>query len=130
MPKSCIGARSSGSRRSSGTTSPATPTTRRPWTGAAEVLATRTDWSPLYDVERLAANEVPVAAVVYYDDVYVDSGLSLETTAAVGNLRAWVTNEYEPDGLRLGNVFSRLRTMVEEVGGVRRDGRQPAPGFS
>ena len=59
------------------------------------------DWPPLYDLDRLAANEVPVAAAVYYDDMYVDAGLQLDTAGAVGNVRAWVTNEYEHDGLRV-----------------------------
>ncbi|MGN6751010.1 MAG: alpha/beta fold hydrolase [Intrasporangium sp.] len=89
----------------------------RPFAGAAEVLSARTEWSPLYDPDRLARNDVPVAAAVYYDDMYVDAGLSLETAAAVGNVRAWVTNEYEHDGLRLGDVFPRLRTMIDEMGG-------------
>jgi pimeloyl-ACP methyl ester carboxylesterase len=73
-----------------------------PFAGAADVLARVDDWSPLYDRERLAHNEVPVLAAVYADDMYVDAGLSLETAAAVGNVRTWVTNEYEHDGLRAG----------------------------
>ena len=46
-----------------------------------ELLAARDDWAPLYDLDRLAANEVPVAAAVYFDDMYVDSGLQLDTAA-------------------------------------------------
>lgn len=44
----------------------------RPLRETAEELAARTDWRPLYDPARLAANEVPVAAAIYYDDMYVD----------------------------------------------------------
>lgn len=91
----------------------------RPFAGAVEVLSTRIEWSPLYDPDRLARNDVPVVAAVYYDDMYVDAELSLETAAVVGNVRAWVTNEYEHDGLRLGDVFPRLRTMIDEMGGVK-----------
>lgn len=40
--------------------------------------------------------------------MYVDAGLSLETAAAVGNVRTWVTNEHEHDGLRTGDVLDRL----------------------
>jgi len=36
----------------------------RPLREAADILAERDDWPPLYDSTRLAANEVPVAAAV------------------------------------------------------------------
>ena len=71
----------------------------RPFRGAAEELAARTHWPALYDLERLAANEVPVAAVQYYDDPYVDLDLALATS--VGNLDVWITNEHLHDGLRV-----------------------------
>jgi len=80
----------------------------RPFGPAARQLAEVVDHPPLYDVARLAANEVPVDAVVYFDDLYVDAGLSLATAAEVGNVRAWVTNEFEHDGLRTGDVLDRL----------------------
>ncbi|MBN1094252.1 alpha/beta fold hydrolase [Blastococcus sp. TML/M2B] len=80
----------------------------RPFAAAAHALADRADLPPLYDPARLAANEVPVDAAVYFDDMYVDADLSLETAAAVGNVRTWVTNEFEHDGLRTGDVLDRL----------------------
>ena len=89
----------------------------RPFQGAVEVLARRPRWSELYDLERLAANDVPVAAAVYYDDMYVDSGLQLDTANRVGNVQAWVTNEYEHDGLGAERVFARLTELVRSVGG-------------
>ncbi|GAA1773259.1 alpha/beta fold hydrolase [Agromyces lapidis] len=67
----------------------------------------------LYDLPRLAANEVPVQAAVYHDDMYVDAGLSLETAARVGALEAWITNEFEHDGLHQGDVAERLFTALE-----------------
>ena len=48
----------------------------------------------------LARNEVPAAAAVYADDMYVERAFSEETAAQIRGLRAWVTNEYEHDGLR------------------------------
>ncbi|MDF1604335.1 alpha/beta fold hydrolase [Nocardioides sp. YIM 152315] len=86
----------------------------RPFRGAAELLASYDDWPPLYDLDRLADNEVPVSAVVYHDDMYVDAGLSLDTATRVGNVRAWVTNEYEHDGLRADpdRLLSRLRDRL------------------
>jgi proline iminopeptidase len=90
----------------------------RPFRAAVELLAARSEWSQLYDLDRLAANEVPVAAAVYFDDMYVDSGLQLETAGRVGNLQPWVTNEYEHDGLRMSDgVFARLTELVRSVGG-------------
>jgi pimeloyl-ACP methyl ester carboxylesterase len=82
----------------------------RPLRGAAEALAAKADWPALYDLDRLAANRVPVSAAVYHDDMYVDVGLSLETAAQVPHVAAWVTNEYEHDGVRADGerVFERL----------------------
>lgn len=93
----------------------------RPFQAAAEALAARPQFGRLYDPEQLAANEVPVAAAVYFDDMYVDAGLSLETARHVGNVETWVTNEYEHDGVRQTDaVFTRLVEMVKERGGPRR----------
>ncbi|GHI03961.1 proline iminopeptidase [Streptomyces cellostaticus] len=88
--------------------------TLRPFAQAADLLARRTDWPPLYDAGRLAANEVPLAAVVYHDDMYVDAGLSLRTAREVGATRVWVTNEWEHDGLTAsgGRVLSRLMDLA------------------
>lgn len=86
----------------------------RPFAGAADLLAARTDWPPLYDPQRLAANEVPLAAIVYHDDMYVDAGLSLRTAREVGATRVWVTNEWEHDGISAsgGRVLARLTDMA------------------
>ncbi|WP_435296684.1 alpha/beta fold hydrolase [Streptomyces sp. YPW6] len=88
----------------------------RPLRETAELLARRTDWPLLYDPERLAANEVPVAAAVYHDDMYVDTADSLRTAAAIRGLRTWVTNEYEHDGVRAGGprVLDRLLSLVRD----------------
>jgi len=82
----------------------------RPLRGAAEALAEKADWPALYDLERLAANRVPVSAAVYHDDMYVDVGFSLETAAQVPHVATWVTNEYEHDGVRAdgARVLERL----------------------
>jgi pimeloyl-ACP methyl ester carboxylesterase len=86
----------------------------RPLRDAAEELAARTDWPALYDPARLAANQVPVAAAVYFHDMYVPAELSVPTSQAIGGLRAWVTSEYEHDGLRVsdGAVLDHLIGMV------------------
>jgi len=86
----------------------------RPLRETAELLAARTDWAPLYDPERLAANEVPVAAAVYHDDMYVDTAHALRTARTIKGLRTWVTDEFEHDGLRAGapRVLDRLLALV------------------
>ncbi|MBV6701486.1 alpha/beta hydrolase [Kitasatospora aureofaciens] len=91
-----------------------TDATLRPLKETAHLLAARTDWPDLYDPERLAANEVPVVAAVYHDDMYVDTADSLETARAVRGLRTWITNEWEHDGLRVsgGKVLDRLIRMA------------------
>lgn len=74
----------------------------------------------LYDAERLAANETPVEAAVYFDDMYVDAQLSLDTAARVGSVNAWVTNEYEHDGVHHDGVAERLFSALERrLGGTR-----------
>jgi pimeloyl-ACP methyl ester carboxylesterase len=90
----------------------------RPFAGAADILAAADDWPMLYDRERLAANEVPVLAAVYADDMYVDAGLSLETAQAVGNVRTWVTNEHQHDGLRTSGD-AVLGHLMEMAAGLR-----------
>src|SRR5262249_48485183 len=75
----------------------------RPLRAAADALAAREDWPPLYDAARLAASDVPAAAAVYFHDMYVPRELSLPPGEAIGGLRAWVTSEHEHDGLRVSN---------------------------
>jgi pimeloyl-ACP methyl ester carboxylesterase len=86
----------------------------RPLAAAGELLAQRSDWPALYDAAELARTDIPVAAAIYADDMYVPRELSLQTAAAIRGLRAWVTNEYEHDGLRVssGAVLDRVLAMA------------------
>jgi len=88
----------------------------RPLRETAELLAARTDWRPLYDPARLAANDVPVAAAVYHDDMYVDTAHALETARSIRGLRTWVTDEFEHDGVRAGGprVLDRLLALTRD----------------
>jgi hypothetical protein len=90
----------------------------RPLREAADRLAARDGWPPLYDPIRLGANEVPAAAAIYFGDMYVDRDDSLRTAVTIGGLRPWVTSEYEHNGVRAsgGKVLDRLIAMVR--GGV------------
>ena len=86
----------------------------KPLAEAGEILAQRDTWPRLYDAERLRANEVPAAAAIYFDDMYVPVEFSVPTARTIRGLRPWVTNEYEHDGLRVsgGEVLDRLIAMV------------------
>jgi pimeloyl-ACP methyl ester carboxylesterase len=85
----------------------------RPLAAAAEIVAHH-EWPRLYDERQLAANEVPVAAIIYANDMYVDRELSEETAGRVRNLRPWLTSEYEHDGIRQEGrrVLDRLISLV------------------
>ena len=76
---------------------------------AADLLADR-DWPRLYDPDVLAGNEVPAAAAIYSEDLYVPRRFSEETAARTKGLRPWVTSEYEHNGLRAdgGRILGRL----------------------
>jgi len=84
-----------------------------PLADAANLLAEH-EWPRLYDTARLAANEVPVAAALYAEDMYVERAFSEETAAAIGGLRHWLTNELHHDGLRVDGerVLGRLIDMA------------------
>ncbi|KAI8545056.1 hypothetical protein RHMOL_Rhmol07G0012900 [Rhododendron molle] len=81
---------------------------------AANVLAEKTDWPPLYDIASLNTNKVPVAAAVYYEDMYVNFKLAMETASQIAGIRLWITNEYMHSGLRDagGQVFDHLTGML------------------
>ncbi|MDQ0094124.1 alpha/beta fold hydrolase [Paeniglutamicibacter psychrophenolicus] len=86
----------------------------RPLEETARILAEHEDWGPLYDPTVLAANTVPVAAAVYAHDVYVDRDLSLQTAAAVGNVRVWETEEFHHDGI--GDEGAMIFAKLLELG--------------
>lgn len=90
----------------------------RPFAGAANALADYKDYAPLYDLEKLSKNKVPVVAAVYHNDMYVPRELSLKTAKQVANTQIWLTNSYEHDGVRQSpEVFCKLRELLLDQGG-------------
>lgn len=87
-----------------------------PLAETARQVAEIDDWGPLYDLEQLARNEVPAAAAVYVDDIFVPYESSMRTAAAVKGLQVWETSEYHHDGLRqdgervFGQLLKRCRS--------------------
>ncbi len=80
---------------------------------AANLLAEHS-WPRLYDSAQLRQNEVPVAATIYVDDLYVERAYAEETAATIRGLRPWITNEYEHNGIRADGerILSRLIDLV------------------
>lgn len=86
----------------------------QPVARATELIAAHTAWGPLYDLEQLASNKVPVAALVYTDDVYVDRDLSITTAQRVANLEVWESDRWHHDGIAQSGaeIFNRLHSMI------------------
>jgi len=76
---------------------------------AAEILAEH-PWNKLYDADQLARNEVPTAATIYSNDLYVERDFAVETARQIRGLRTWETDEFEHNGLRADGekVLGRL----------------------
>jgi pimeloyl-ACP methyl ester carboxylesterase len=85
----------------------------RPQRAAAELLAEH-PWPALYDADQLGRNEVPVAATIYVNDLYVERDFAKETAATIQGLRTWETDEFEHNGLRADGerVLGRLIDLV------------------
>ena len=91
----------------------------RPFHAAVDILMQESRWGKIYDAASLASNEVPLQAAAYFDDLYVDSALQLDTLSRTGNSYAWVTNEYEHDGVHNGRVFEHLYEEMLNRGDLR-----------
>jgi pimeloyl-ACP methyl ester carboxylesterase len=89
----------------------------RPLQAAAEILAAEEEWPLLYDVETLRHNQVPCAAAIYYDDMYVPRPYSEETAATIGGMCVWITNEFEHNGLRVDGERLLDRLLLLARGG-------------
>lgn len=83
------------------------------WRDVAEVLAAH-PWPRLYDEQRLAASQVPSAAVIYTDDAYVPAELSLQTTQLIPTIRVWADDTHRHDGLDIDGekILDQLITLV------------------
>jgi amino acid adenylation domain-containing protein len=87
----------------------------RPFAEVADLLADAADFPDLYDVERLAANTVPVVALVYDHDLYTPVSLQLRTAKAVGNTRVMRTDEFCHNGLMRNAAL--MERMLVRAGG-------------
>ena len=87
-----------------------------PLRDAANLLAERA-WPRLYDDDVLRRNEIPAAAAIYFEDMYVERSFSEETAAQIRGIRTWITNEYEHNGLRVDGerILGRLIDLAREL---------------
>lgn len=83
----------------------------------AATLAETKDWPPLYDINQLQCNEVPVYAAVYFDDMFVDFKLSMDTARGIRGCKTYVTNAMYHDALRsrMDEVFKALFALRDDT---------------
>ncbi|XP_022980807.1 uncharacterized protein LOC111480091 isoform X1 [Cucurbita maxima] len=91
----------------------------KPFKDVANILANKEDWPPLYDIAALKNNKVPVAAAVYYEDMFVNLKLAMETASQIAGTRLWITNELMHSGLRDAGP-----QVVDQLMGLL-DGKKP-----
>lgn len=86
----------------------------QPMARATDMIAGYAHWGPLYDLEQLAQNTVPVAALVYTDDVFVERNLSLASAEQVASLQVWESDQWHHDGIGEAGaeIFKRLHGMI------------------
>lgn len=84
----------------------------QPWRDVTLELA-EFEWPRLYDADAIAASGATGAAAVYVNDVYVPMEFSLETARLLPGVELWVTSEHEHNGLRVGDVLTRLTDLAQ-----------------
>ena len=86
----------------------------KPFKNAANILAKKKDWPQLYSEQKLRENQVPVAAAVYTNDMYVDRNYSIKLAEIIPNMNVWETKLLEHNALRsngekvLDSLFTRI----------------------
>ena len=88
----------------------------KPLCETANIVNQISDWPDLYDEEQLANNTVPTYAAVYFDDLYVDFDLSMETAQKIKGCKTFVTNTMYHDAMG-----SKADELVRELFRLRDD---------
>ena len=88
----------------------------RPLRKAADILARKSDWPPLYDANSLVNTKVPIACAVYYEDMYVDFNLCMQMARPIANAKLWITNEYYHSAIRDNGeeIINKLMDMLSQ----------------
>lgn len=77
----------------------------RPLAQAAQALAQKSDWTPLYDVAELRESQVPGTAAVYTPDMFVPAVYSLENASLQKRLQVWQLDDYHHNALGANGEF-------------------------
>ncbi|KAI2614538.1 alpha/beta-hydrolase [Hypoxylon fragiforme] len=82
----------------------------------AHILAKYDQWAPLYDIEQLAKNEVPVYAACY-NDMYVDPDLARVTASRIKGIKVFETNVLYHNAVRSnpGDVIPQLLKLRDDT---------------
>ncbi|RKP20016.1 proline iminopeptidase, partial [Rozella allomycis CSF55] len=78
----------------------------------AQILAEKKDWKILYLPDVLASTQTNCSAAIYYDDMYVDFNLCMQTVKCIRSIKPWITNEYLHSGIR-DNGFEILKKLFD-----------------
>ena len=83
----------------------------------SELIAQIDDWPPLFDIEQLKRNKVPVYAAAYWDDMYVDFDLSMKTAETIKGCKTYITNMMYHDALRtkMDEVLKALFSLRDDT---------------
>ncbi|QDZ43588.1 alpha/beta fold hydrolase [Corynebacterium sp. sy039] len=82
------------------------------FSAAAQELAQYQWQESPYNAQVLAQAEVPCAAAVYYDDIFVPLELSMETAHTYKDCRLHITNYYQHDGI--GHDGAGIFALLDE----------------
>lgn len=72
----------------------------QPFKKAAEIIAQKSDWGNLYEHTQLSQNKVPIEAIVYQTDYYVDFEFSKQVCKEVPQIKSWNHSNWQHDSLR------------------------------
>ncbi|KAK8033267.1 hypothetical protein PG991_002665 [Apiospora marii] len=88
----------------------------KPLKETAQILAEFDKWPPLYDIEQLQNNEVPVYAACY-EDMYVDPGTARVTASRIKGIKVFETNVLYHSALRSrpDDVFRELLRLRDDT---------------
>ncbi|EPE02361.1 proline iminopeptidase [Ophiostoma piceae UAMH 11346] len=96
--------------------------------GAANILAKKDDWAPLFDLVRLRKNKVPIASLCYKNDIFIDAELSEKTKKATTSICQEVdetlmhTAVKDMSGKVLPRLWRILGDAVADSKGIDRSG--------
>ena len=85
----------------------------KPYKKVADEMAQKA-WGSLYNLDQLKKNKVPVVAVVYKKDFFVNYDLSLETAQCIPNCHVWRNQKDVHGALRLDGekIIKGLRARL------------------